>query len=334
MYEKILNGIECGLRSALNDKSYYHDIDALTYDQALGAIIEHDMINETYHVIDTFNDCVNDIIKRIPFFDKFDTVYSGWAFDIFKKQCVKLNEPIHKNNSTLPIYLNLVYDDSYICVMSSTDRKMSDDKIRITINYAKLKNVSELDAISILSHEFRHILEMYIDEKQSHIGDSLDTVYSDPILDNLPEQSRARIGNILNQFAKSEERARIDGTIHFIKCSDTNLDDTMYSESYKKVAYLVKFSKTHHMLYDMRNTLDYLYESIVKNRFRNVLIIGYLYNKYCENTEVLVNEEMIEEMEGHKEVAMQIYKYFLGNYNEFYRNLTDCIATHVVIGID
>ncbi|WQJ53705.1 MAG: hypothetical protein [Wendovervirus sonii] len=310
-----------------NSRKYCYDRDAVTYESALYSLITHDMIQESYHVVNTFVDCALDIVRMLDESDILGEIYSGWSFDIANKQCIKAAE--NEGETFKPVYLNIINDDSYICSMSTTDRSNSSDKIIITINYAKLINNTYDEVIAILSHEFRHVLEMYIDEKKSHINDTINEMIDDPIKKHTNKIIFNDAVNIVNLFAESEERSRIDGTIHYLKNINTNTENT--NENYKKIAYLIKISNNMHKMYDMQISLADLDILMQTQNFQKILLVGYLYNKYCLKLDIEITEEMIHNWLKYKNDATEILKFLNNNFERFYKKLIDCIVTHLII---
>ena len=297
--------------------------DMQTYKNALGvAIARNYYLNEEYHIVNTFYDCINDIIFSISEYKQDVFNYSGWFFDYKNKQC---NKSKLLNNETYPIYVKIIDDFEYANIMSSQDRSKIPDKIYITINLAKLRD--SLYNKAVLAHEFRHTLEMYIDKSKSHIYDSIYKIASDPIQNRINPYVFELSVNTINLFAKSEERARIDGTVYFLK--QLNPDLSFIKENYNKVAKLIDLSKDHHQLYNMGDLLEEELSS--KKASIPIVLIGYLWNKYIIDDKININiTEQDVLKHDNKSIADEVYSFLMANYRKFYNDLTNIVGTHLI----
>lgn len=299
-------------------KFYDSERDIETLESAINVTINHNCLNEEYHVVSTFNECIKDIVKNFCSFDKDEAIYSGWCYD--RRACFKSQTP-----KDLPIYVKVTDNEAYLNVMSVTDREYADDKITITINLAKLKD-SQIQK-AVLAHEFRHALEMFDDEEKSHIGDSIYKIMADSIKNKTAYFDSAL--KIINLFSKSEERARIDAAIHYLK--DTDIDLSNIEMSHNKIAKLVDLSKDYHMLYDMSIYLNELRQRYAIDLYDLIILIGYLWNKYVEDKiKIKITEEDVTKADN-EEIAKVVYQFLLDNYETFHKNLIDAVATHLVI---
>lgn len=311
-----------------NDLAYARDM--VTLESALSATISRNQLNEARHIVNTFMHCAKDIISHIDNYDD-TSKYSGWIFDRQNNVCLKSTSPIQES---LPIYIKIINDHSYDNIMSVQDRSKHKDKICLIINKAKLLDIH--NNLGILGHEFRHTLEMYIDQKKSHIGDNIVDVINDidlqKIFENTPYYNDAL--NIVTLFLKSEERARLNGAIHFLMSK--NIDIHNINKSSEQIAFLVKESESQHQLSTMRLWLDELQERVDYGLYLMPLLLGYLWNKYNNekvNVKISIDDISNRHTDG-ENICNKIMKFFNKNYQDFYNDLVDCITTHIVIGID
>ncbi|WQJ53540.1 MAG: hypothetical protein [Wendovervirus sonii] len=328
LHNKIINIVSKEVKKSLNLPDHMYMRDAITYEHALTVEIGHNYINEMFHIVDTFMECSKDIIKNI---DKFteSPKYSGWIYNREDNQCIQFNvENISK--CCVPIYISIIYDDEYPNIMSIQDRDKQPDIISIIINVNKLSDVN--NNIAILGHEFRHALEMYVDSKKSHIGDSIINMQGEEFDDNSLKSAFFIARDIVDLFSLSEERARLNGAIHFLK--ETHYDFSLSDMKYKNIAYLIDQSKNQHLLYNMQMYLD---EIIMRNRFGMFDIakmVGYLWNKYCDKKIKNVNiifSDLLNDNSDDKEISKNIENFLYANYESFRKRLSDCIATHILI---
>lgn len=325
MYNKII-------QSTVNN--FYDDLkharDMVTLKSALSTAISRNQLNEAHHIVNTFMQCAKDIIAHIDNYDDAPK-YSGWIFDRQNNICLKTTTLIQES---LPIYIRIINDNSYDNVMAVQDRSKCDDKICLIINKVKLLDIH--NNIGILGHEFRHALEMYVDPKKSHIGDNIVDVINDIDLqkrfENTPYYNDAL--NIVTLFLKSEERARLNGAIHFLMSKNIDISDI--NKSSEKLAFLVKESESQHQLSTMRLWLDELQERVDYGLYLLPLLVGYLWNKYNNekiNVEISI-DDISNKNDNGEDVCDKIMAFLNKNYKDFYSELIDDIATHIVIGLD
>lgn len=329
LYDKIMNDVAKEVKQSLNLPDPKCARDATTYEQALIAAIGHNYLNESYHIVNTFMECSKDIIENIDNFTE-SSKYSGWTYDRKNNQCVCSNVEKPSNHCVL-IYVSIICDDEYPNVMSIQDRSKSLNRISIIVNSSKLADTK--NNVAILAHEFRHVLEMYVDKVESHIGDSIVNMQGDEFADDNGLKSVFFIArDIVDLFSLSEERARLDGTIHFLK-SDYS-DPSSNNWKHEKVAQLIDYSKNHHLLYNMQMYLD---EIRTRNRFGLFDItkmVGYLWNKYCNKKIKNVNisfSDLLDNNLNDAEITKTIENFLYDNYESFRKRLADCIATHIII---
>lgn len=320
------------VRTTVNN--FYNNIlysrDCVLYEHSLSREIAEKYLNESYHVSHTFDKCIYDIIKNVNnnqyTIDK--ETYSGWSFDSASKSC-------NTQQIGLPIYIKVINVETYYNDMSITDRdKLDDGRIHITVNLNRLSDCNASKR-AVLAHEFRHAIEMYADPNKSHINDKqinyqdlLDLHISDKLINDAIY--------IAILFSLSEERARIDSVIHYLEDNDNKIDNDTFRISKKEiVAKYIDETKELHLLYNMIFYIDELYDYISYGSYMRILLVGYFLGR-IGNTKFNISKDMIIKMEDNiaEQKSDEILKYLENNKKNFMLKLSDCIATHIVIGMD
>jgi len=277
---------------------------------------------EKYHIVNDFNEFVNYILNDINnYTDEYK--YTGWNFS--ENKCICLFDKSIK----YPIYLQVIDNVNYVNTMSITDRSLSPNKIQITINKAKLTK-DKIDMQSILFHECRHCIEMYITSFNT-IKDKLPNLNNDSYLNKKDKIFINRCKTIANLFADSEERARIDGTIHYLQDNSNNETYTV-----NDIEKLMQLSDNHSAITEMNEYLELIriHIQIGIDDYMLPLYLIYLFTKYkcCKNFHIDIDISKIDEMtDAEKEQkCKQFYVMLEENLNTYLIRLYKTIFVHII----
>lgn len=306
------------------------DRDCVLYEDALLREISENYLCESYHVSHSFDKCIYDIIKNVNNKQYIidEETYSGWSFDSVSKSC-------NTQQIGLPIYIKVIDDETYYNDMSITDRdKLDDGRIHITVN---LNRISDCNASkrAVLAHEFRHAIEMYADTKKSHISDkyvSFGDLSDLHVHDKIIKYSL----HVATLFSLSEERARIDSVIHYLEDVVDKFDkDNVRKNKKEIVGKYIDETKDLHLLYNMIFYIDELYDYMNYGLYQRILLTGYILDKIGK-TKFKIPKNMLQNIDDDlaESKCNDIVKYLEKNRKEFLLRLSDCIVTHIVIGLD
>lgn len=112
-----------------------------------------------------------------------------------------------------------MYDPNNDNIMSSANRDMNNisfEHIYITINLKNKILSNKIICKSILAHEFRHCLEIYITNFNTIKNDTYYDITYKPYMYIIQLNEFLHIKTMINLFFISEERARIDSVVHYI----------------------------------------------------------------------------------------------------------------------
>ena len=192
----------------------FKERDKSLFIESLIAKLYRSYLYEEYHIVTTFDECIEHIITNIDHFQK-RYLYTGWNYDNINKKCLHLND----SKKYYPIYVKIVYDPNNDNIMSSANRDMNNisfKHIYITINLKNEILYNEVICKSILAHEFRHCLEMYITNFNTIKNDTYYDITYKPYMYIIQLNEFLHIKTMINLFSISEERTRIDSVIHYI----------------------------------------------------------------------------------------------------------------------
>ena len=285
---------------------------------------------EDYHIVRIFDEAAHDIFNFLNTIKNNNVyIYSGWCFDNKNYKCIKSEKEICH-----PIYVKNIYDENDFDIYSIKDRLPEDisdnDKIFIT------RNAAYNNSKSGLSHEFRHVIDMYIINRnliEKESGESeLDKTDIDCALLN-------EVKHYYQLLMKSEQDAQIDGTIHY-------LEEIKETEEYKNafkfnsfqfniVTDLANLAEKYDRIYEfkkMERDLNIYYEL---EHYHILYILYLIYNERIKYTK----ENIIDSYKNYsklsknyvKKIAQRMLNIVKTNKSKYFENLYNRIATHLVI---
>ena len=290
--------------------------------------INKQFLVEEYHITRIFDEAVRDINNLLNNINTNNYVYSGWCFDNKNYQCIKSEQEIYH-----PIYVKTIYDKDDLDIFSIKDRKPNKESFN-TIYITK--NTAYQSTKYGLIHEFRHAVDMYITEYnliKNEIRDSvLDETDIDYILLNEVKYDKQLL-------MKSEQDAQIDATIHY-------LEDIKNTEEYKNVfkhnsfqfnivSELAILGKEYDKVLDYNKMIKDLNIYYGLERYYILYILYLIYNEHIKYTK----EDIINAYKNYnnlsnnyiRKIAQRMLNIAETNKRNYFKNLYDRIATHIVI---
>jgi PHD/YefM family antitoxin component YafN of YafNO toxin-antitoxin module len=286
---------------------------------------------EEYHIVTTFDDCIEYIITNIDQFQK-RYLYTGWNYDCVNKKCLRLND-IKKY---YPIYVKIIYNSNNDNIMSSVNRDMNNislNHIYITINLKNEILSNKTISKSILAHEFRHCLEMYVTNFNTIKDDTYYDIKYKPYMYIIQLNDFLHIKETINLFSTSEERARIDAVIHYIKYNNIKCENNV-----NEVAKIIQKTDNLSYLKDMSSMIDFMYGKMHAKDYKYFIVLGYLCKNHMHlnnkiSKTIKISEDDINNFENLDKQYLKVQTenliyVFSENYSKFITLLKDCILYH------
>lgn len=290
-------------------------------------------LNEMFHVIETFDNCVEFLINNIDKFDK-NYKYCGWNFISDNRSCVELND----ENIKYPIYLRIIEDfndNNYYSVKDRSEKNENTDIILLTVNKAW-----KSDMPNGFGHEFTHAFDMYIKDfnliANEHIIDNTDEIIQKL---NIDAKSLEELNDIIYCLMPSEQRGHLNGTVKFLKNHFNNIIYMHFKD-------IIEYSYDANMLKRFYNTIEelktktYYYielKNIQKEYYRFInkyYYFAYFCKAYANLNVKNINKEKVlgcknipfkEKQDVIKDMMDQINK----NFDNYLNKIYDTIYVHI-----
>ena len=289
--------------------------------------INRKFLYEEYHIVKIFDEAVNDIINKLDQNNSNDYFYSGWCFDNKNYRCIKSN--IKKYH---PIYIKNINDEYDLDIFSVKNRNDSDisdnDNIYIT------RNIAYKNSKAGLNHEFRHVIDMYITNKNLIKYETRDSKLDDTNIDDI----------LLNEvkFYKqllmlSEQRAFADAAIHYlnnIKNTEEYKNIFKYnSNKHTIISELVELSKEYNMVFAYKKMLRDLTIYFEIEKYYILYILYLIYNENIDDNTIIENFQNYNKLDINtvKKISKNLLEIVNKNVKDYFKYLYNIIATHLVI---
>ena len=225
---------------------------------------------ETQHVLNKFEDFINFIINNIALYNN-EYQYTEWNYN---NSIIQI-EHINNANVNFPIFIKTIKDGYNIFaeVENRQEPFTFNDKIYININVNTISDKNFCKAS--LKHELTHIVKMYSKNSFNNMNSKKDTI---AIHDIEPWLNGVvfRYKRLLYILSPSEQEAHINGTCEYIK----NNKHTYKTINCNTVEKIIQNTFQFNMLNEFVEYVENLYDDYSYGRYKFLLGIGYYLKKH------------------------------------------------------
>lgn len=282
---------------------------------------------ENAHICYIFQDCIYDIINQ-KFSKEYQ--YSGWCFDNKNYRCIKSNKECYH-----PIYIKEINDINRKNIFSIIDR-IDENTSDTDIIYITKNNNNKIGNIGGLSHEFCHMIEMYIIDKNTIKHENLNSVLDNS---NINKVFLEKVKDYKYLLLPSEQKAFLHATIYELSEFKRN-NRKEYKEFIKKyvdteniISEMITKTFKYNKMNDINKILDYLNEDFYRyNSYYFLVLLYFLYHEGKSNNisiNTIINFNDIDN-EYAKKIAEKMLDIIEKNKDQYHKKLQDAIYNHIL----